>query len=64
MSKKRELVADFRFTYGFLKQLGDSTIPLIDRDSVEFAGRGFTTAKKTAFLLSKPHLPIFLPMNN
>ena len=53
MAKKKELTADFNFSLGFLKQLGDSTLQLMDRDSVEFADRGFTPAKRTDFIAAK-----------
>jgi hypothetical protein len=49
MSKKDKLITDFRFPYSKLKQLGDSTLLLIDRDIEEFTERGFTVSKRTAF---------------
>src|SRR5690348_9682223 len=49
MSKKDKLSTDFRFPYSNLKQLGDNTLLLIDRDILEFTERGFTVAKRTAF---------------
>ncbi|OYU80409.1 MAG: hypothetical protein CFE23_09125 [Flavobacterium sp. BFFFF1] len=47
MPKKEMIVPDFNFSYGYLKQLADSTLLLIDRDTVEFTDRGFTPAKRT-----------------
>jgi hypothetical protein len=47
MSKKEMIIPNFRFTYGFLKQLADSTLLLIDRDMVQFTDRGFTPVKRT-----------------
>lgn len=48
MAKKVMIVPKFNFSYGFLKQLADSTLGLIDRDITEFNDRGFTAAKRTA----------------
>jgi hypothetical protein len=45
MSKKEMIEKVFRVTYGFLKQLADSTLLLIDRDRNEFNDRGFTDNK-------------------
>lgn len=50
MPKKEMTVPNFKFTYGFLKQLADSTLLLIDRDMVQFTDRGFTAAKRTEFV--------------
>ena len=47
---KKEIVVGFNFTYGMLKQLCDNMLLLIDRDIVEFTDRGFTAAKRTAFV--------------
>ena len=41
------IVPNFNFTYGFLKQLGDNTLLLIDRDIVQFTDRGFNATKRT-----------------
>jgi hypothetical protein len=46
MSKKETIVPVFNFTYGHLKQLADSTLLLLDRDTTEFTDRGFTAAKR------------------
>jgi hypothetical protein len=47
MPKKEMVLQNFKFTYGFLKQLADSTLILIDRDIVQFTDRGFTPVKRT-----------------
>ncbi|HUM52623.1 MAG TPA: hypothetical protein PK431_12445 [Chitinophagales bacterium] len=49
MKKEIEKVK-FHFTFGYLKQLGDRTLDLIDRDITEFTGKGFTPARRTAFV--------------
>ncbi len=50
MAKKEMIVPAFNFSYGTLKQLADNTVALIDRDTVEFADRGFNAAKRTALV--------------
>lgn len=50
MSKKEMITTNFRFTYGYLKQLADATLILIDRDIVEFTDRGFNATKRAAFV--------------
>jgi hypothetical protein len=50
MAKKEMIVPKFNFSFGFLKQLADTTVMLIERDNAEFTDRGFNAAKKTALL--------------
>ena len=50
MPKKEMVKAKFNFSYGHLKQLGDGTLILIDRDIAEFNDRGFNATKRTAFV--------------
>ena len=50
MAKKEMIVPKFNFSFGFLKQLADTTVMLIERDNAEFTDSGFTAAKKTALL--------------
>jgi hypothetical protein len=50
MAKKEILLSAFNFSFGTLKQLADNTVALTDRDTVEFADRGFTPAKRTALV--------------
>ena len=47
---KKEIVVLFKFSFAKLKQLCDNTLLLIDRDIAEFTDRGFTAAKRTAFV--------------
>jgi hypothetical protein len=49
MAKKEMIVAKFNFSFSFLKQLADDLLATMERDSVEFADRGFNETKKTAF---------------
>lgn len=48
--KKNRVEREFAFTDGVLKQKADEVINLIDRDTVEFADRGYNAAKKTEFV--------------
>jgi len=45
--KKNPVSREFVFTDGVLKQKSDEIINLLDRDTVEFADRGYNAAKKT-----------------
>ncbi len=47
---KKEVISLFNFTFAKLKQLCDNMLNLIDRDIVEFTDRGFTPAKRAAFV--------------
>jgi hypothetical protein len=49
MPKKEETTSNFNFSYGFLKQLADGTLTLIDRDIVQFTDRGFDMPKRREF---------------
>jgi hypothetical protein len=48
MAKKEMIVAKFRFSFGFLKQLADELVATIERDIAEFTDRGFNETKKSA----------------
>ncbi|TRX41430.1 hypothetical protein [Flavobacterium restrictum] len=50
MPKKEVTLTNFAFSFAFLKQLADSTLLLIDRDTVQFTDRGFNPAKRTTFV--------------
>ena len=47
---KKEVITVFRFSFAMLKQLCDNMLQLLDRDIVEFTDRGFTPAKRAAFV--------------
>lgn len=47
---KKEIVVLFNFTFAMLKQLCDSMLLLLDRDIAEHTDRGFTPAKREAFV--------------
>ena len=48
--KKKEVKAKFSFSYAHLKQVADNTLQLLDRDIAEHTLRGFTVAKRLAFV--------------
>lgn len=48
--KKNPVEREYQMTDGILKQKADEVIALIDRDTVEFADRGYSAAKKTEFV--------------
>lgn len=48
--KKNQVLRTFLLTDGVLKQKADELIALIDRDSTEFADRGYTPAKKATIV--------------
>lgn len=50
MAKKKEVVRSYNFTDGYLKQIADNMLTLIDRDIVEFTDMGFTPAKRSDFI--------------
>jgi hypothetical protein len=52
MAKKEVVTPNFNFTYGFLKQLSDNTLELIDRDIIKFNDRGFNATKRAAIATS------------
>lgn len=47
---KNKILLEFNFSLARLKQLADNMVQLMDRDSTQFADRGFTPAKRTAFV--------------
>ncbi len=48
--KKKKVKRKFNFSYSHLKQVADNVLQLLDRDIVEHSTRGFTVAKRTAFV--------------
>ena len=53
------ITTNFKFSYGYLKQLADATLILIDRDMPQFTDRGFTAAKRTALVSAINDFAIF-----
>lgn len=50
MAKKKEVARSYNFTDGYLKQIADNILMLIDRDVVEFTDMGLTPAKRSDFI--------------
>ena len=48
--KKPIVIRNYRLTDGVLKQKADELLVLLDRDSVEFADRGYDRDAKDAFV--------------
>jgi len=50
MAKKKEVIRKYNFSDGYLKQISDNTLILLDRDVVAFNDMGFTSTKRSDYV--------------